>query len=235
MTAGSARVLVVDDNVDLAENIAEVLELAGIDVDVAEDGRAALECIGKQSYDLVLTDMRMPRMSGLELVRALEATAPEVPVLVMTAYAHDDKLDEVRTRGALEVLRKPVDLAHLTQLVGRLRPERIAVLVLEDDDQLRTNLTEALLAAERLFPFPAARAGAAKLISERAPPDVAIVDLRLPDESGLEVAERLAAGGVPVILATGFPGGAREREFAGVFVKPYNVAALIGRVREVAS
>lgn len=230
------RVLLVDDNVELAEDLAEVLELSGAEVELARDGKDALERVASRAYDLVLTDMRMPRVSGLELVRALKGEHPETPVVVMTAYAKDVKLQEVLEHGALEVLEKPVDLDALGQLVEHLGPDRVSVLVVEDDASLRSNVVEALLGEKGMLPFPAHSVKHAEQVVETVELDVAIVDVRLPDESGLALARRLLTRGTPVIIATGYPSdyleGGDEKP-GELFEKPYEVDALLERVRDL--
>ena len=107
---GNPAVLVVDDNVEHAEDLAEVLALEGLDVDYAAGGRAAIERLAARHYDLVVTDMRMPEVSGLDLLSHVKSTRPSAPVVVMTAFTREERLDEARARGAVAVFEKPIDL-----------------------------------------------------------------------------------------------------------------------------
>ncbi len=83
----SARVLVVDDNRELAENVAEILEDEGCRVTLAHSGEEALELGSADHFDLVLTDIRMPGISGIELVRRLSERDPAAKFLLMSAYS----------------------------------------------------------------------------------------------------------------------------------------------------
>ncbi len=114
------RVLVVDDNVELAEDLGELLELAGAEVVLARDGREAMDRLAAEPYALVLTDMQMPRASGLEVVQTARSVRPSARVVVMTAYASESALDDVRAYGTVQILEKPVDLDALTGIVAEL-------------------------------------------------------------------------------------------------------------------
>jgi two-component system response regulator HydG len=80
------RILVVDDEPANRITLERILSREGLDVDYASDGRAALEVVREGGVDVVLTDLKMPGMSGLELLRAIHALAPDIEVALMTAY-----------------------------------------------------------------------------------------------------------------------------------------------------
>ncbi|MEZ4336432.1 MAG: response regulator [Sandaracinaceae bacterium] len=229
------HILVVDDNVDLAENLAEALELAGASVDIAANGREALRRVEESAYDLVLTDMRMPEVSGLDLIRSLRAQDPATPVIVMTAYTKGSELDEARDRGALDILEKPIDLGALDDLVDRLRAP-LRVLVVEDDTTLRTNLTEALYGVDHVVPFTAATAAEARSVTERLRPRIVVLDLRLPDQEDLGLLHQLRAiDGVEVIVTTGYPSDVvSDGPPTLILEKPFAIATLIEHVRGLA-
>ncbi len=109
------RVLVVDDNTELAENLAEILSDAGHDTWVASSAAAALafgEC-----FDFALLDVRMDGMDGVELLAALRRRCPQTVCVMMTAFSRDERLDAARTLGARQVLHKPVCLDELLNLM----------------------------------------------------------------------------------------------------------------------
>jgi len=109
-----ARVLVVDDDEAVGELLSIVLRREGLDADVCGDGRAALSALRSAAYDLVLTDVTMPGMSGVDLVAAARAQGARVPFLVMSAWVDPAREGELRrTPGVVAVLRKPFDIAHI--------------------------------------------------------------------------------------------------------------------------
>ena len=117
MSASNPRphILVVDDERIIAQLIADVLGAEGYDVDTAPDGLAALALIGQHTYDLVLSDLRMPELDGLGLYRELERRHPELVrrfVFITGTSEHSDYQDFIETVAA-PVLTKPFDMAQL--------------------------------------------------------------------------------------------------------------------------
>jgi len=119
------RILVAEDEALAAMVIEEELLLAGYAVELAPDGQAALDAARRSLPDLLLTDLRMPRLDGLGLIRALRAMAPQVPVVVMTGYAGANGPEAFRRpgEGPVALFSKPLDLdavlAEIARLLGR--------------------------------------------------------------------------------------------------------------------
>lgn len=207
MTVASGRVLIIDDNVEFAENIQEILEDEGLVVEVAADGPTGLEKIATELPALVITDMRMPGMNGLEVIQYIKDKWPELPVIVISAYARDELLDQAEREGALGILSKPVDLEYLSDFVHRVADSHQRVLLVEDDDAMRTNLIDILQQVEGVVPLAVKTVAQAKRMLERAEPSGALIDLRLPDGDGLELATELReslGADFPVVFITGF-------------------------------
>ncbi|MBD7917701.1 response regulator [Cellulomonas sp. Sa3CUA2] len=124
MTDARTRVLVVEDDADTAGFVRTVLERrGGMDVVLAGDAMSALAEVARQAPDVILTDIQMPGMSGLELLGELRSRAPGVPVAVMTAFASVDYAVEALRRNADEFLVKPVAAATLLDRVTALAAE----------------------------------------------------------------------------------------------------------------
>ncbi|TJZ71696.1 sigma-54-dependent transcriptional regulator [Chitiniphilus eburneus] len=111
------RVLVVDDEVDLAELLELTLIKMGLDVETAYCVADAKALLGRTRYDLVLTDMRMPDGEGLELVEFVQAQRLDIPVAVITAYGSMQNAVNALKAGAFDYLAKPVSLEQLRTLV----------------------------------------------------------------------------------------------------------------------
>ncbi|MEM8962276.1 MAG: sigma-54 dependent transcriptional regulator [Acidobacteriota bacterium] len=103
-----ARILVVDDEAGLREFLAEALVGAGHDVRVASDGVEALDRLAAESFDLLMTDLKMPRLDGMELLRRLEGTRADMEILVLTAHGSIDSAVEAVKLGAFDYLKKPI-------------------------------------------------------------------------------------------------------------------------------
>ncbi|MFD7870078.1 response regulator [Microbacterium sp. NPDC059771] len=124
MSEDAPRILVVDDDHDVALLVKSVLERrAGCIVDLAEDGRSAIDRVAEVRPDVVVTDIEMPGLSGLELLAELRRTIPTVPVIVMTAHVSVEYAVSALRAQADEFLTKPLDNARLVEAVTRLVEE----------------------------------------------------------------------------------------------------------------
>ena len=124
MTTGT--VLVVEDDAALAEALGDTLKLAGYRVLVAGDGEQALKLVAGQPVDLVVSDVHMKRMDGHALLRELRARQPELPVMLMTAYATVEKAVAAMREGAVDYLVKPFEAEVLVNMVERYAVPRTA-------------------------------------------------------------------------------------------------------------
>jgi DNA-binding NtrC family response regulator len=113
------RVLIVDDEDSLLLSLVANLELEGFEVVAAPDGARALELVQKERFDLLLTDVRMPGMNGVDLFRQIRRLCPEMPVILMTAYAVEALIDEAIQEGVFTVLPKPFDIEHVIAALSR--------------------------------------------------------------------------------------------------------------------
>ncbi len=104
---GSGRVLVVDDQKNMRTTTAILLRQAGYEVAEAEDGAAAIQRLGSESFDVVLTDLRMGSVDGLEVLRGALESAPSTQVIVMTAFGTIESAVEAMRRGAYDYVAKP--------------------------------------------------------------------------------------------------------------------------------
>ncbi len=115
-----ARILVVDDEVRMATLIRRELEDHGHEVVTACDGSSALEQLSRGTFDLLLTDLRMPGMDGLDLLREARKVAPGTEVVLMTAYASAQTAVQAMKSGAYDYLIKPFEMDELLIMVDRV-------------------------------------------------------------------------------------------------------------------
>ena len=155
--ATRARLLVVDDEQPQREMLAGILERAGFEVMTAADGARALELLGQEGYDLLLTDQRMPNMDGLALLEQAQRLEPRLPVVLMTAYGTVSTAVEAMKRGAADYLTKPFERDELLLVVGkairqRRREDEVVSLrgVLKDRSRLG-NIIGASAAMQEVF------------------------------------------------------------------------------------
>ncbi|HUE71335.1 MAG TPA: sigma-54 dependent transcriptional regulator [Pirellulaceae bacterium] len=115
----TARILVVDDNARARQSMADVLTAAGHEVESSASALEALRLLDRSSFDVILTDLQMPGMSGLEFIRALEARDCDAQVAMVTAFASVSSAVEAMRHGAFDYIEKPFDAEQLEQLVSR--------------------------------------------------------------------------------------------------------------------
>ena len=113
-------VLVVDDDSGMAETLADILSVFGYAVTTASSAVAAVRVVTQTRPDLVLMDVRMPGLSGVEALKRMRALAPQLAVIMMTAFARDDLAEEARRAAALAVLPKPLDMERLLALLTQV-------------------------------------------------------------------------------------------------------------------
>lgn len=114
------KILVVEDEARIREILEFMLRRAGYVVHGESDGKAALERLLSESYDLVVTDFVMPHLSGVQLIKALRARGSSLPFLLLSATVTASALHAARRYGAVEVLEKPFSMADLRAKVEEL-------------------------------------------------------------------------------------------------------------------
>jgi len=180
------RVLVVDDDAALRYMLREALDEADLDVELAQDGQEALDRLQKSRYDLVLSDLRMPRVDGLALLAASRALHPAPRLILMTAHGSERLAVDAMKQGAWDYLRKPFELDELRAVVNRA----VETARLRAENERLSGV--AALSRSMVFASPAMER-LSVLVQRVAPRDVTVL---ITGESGTgkeRVAEALVA------------------------------------------
>jgi DNA-binding NtrC family response regulator len=117
MTTQKKRVLVVDDEKDIRRLLSDFLSSEGFEVSVAKDGQESLDQMRVNSFDLVITELHMPRMDGIEMLKHMEQASRRVKVIVMTADPTDRRLSEIRMPHIVTQLNKPFRMDNFLNVV----------------------------------------------------------------------------------------------------------------------
>ncbi len=235
------QILVVDDDRDFAESLADVLELDGHSVEIAFSGEEAIQRFATRTYDLAFFDVRLPGKNGVESFMEIRRRHPEAKAIMMTGYSVPQLLDQALANGAWDILPKPLDLERLQQLLTQLRP--CGILIADDDPDFVAAIREMLeMHAYRVY---VARDGQEALDSVMANHiDILILDLCMPMMSGLETYMQLQSMGkaLPTIIVTAY---AREQaktidrlqtlSVAGVLNKPFDPRQLLNAIEGLMS
>ncbi len=113
------RILVVDDEPSHRQMLEAVLSTEGYEVNQAEDGQEAITLVEERFYDLILMDVRMSRVGGIEALRKIKEFSPGIPIIIMTAYGSVDTAVDALKSGAYDYLTKPLDIEELKILLGK--------------------------------------------------------------------------------------------------------------------
>jgi len=233
------KILIVDDNEDYAEGMADLLQTRGHLSVVANSGQAALNKVRTENFDLTFMDVKMPGMNGIEAYKAILEINPQARVVMMTGYSVESLLEEAVQAGASGVLHKPLNMDEVFKLLESLND---GIILMVDDDPDFTQAVSELLEASG-YRVEAASTGTAaikRIIDNHV--NLLLIDLRLPELDGLEVIRRLDDLGlqVPTVLLTGFMREESERlenftspSLSAVLTKPILPDELIKLVHSI--
>jgi DNA-binding NtrC family response regulator len=124
----SMKILVVDDEVKVREMLRQnLVQMARYSVDVASNGAEALIKVDRETFDLVLTDLRMPEMDGIELLTRIKASRPDITVIIMTAFGSIETAVEAIKKGADDYITKPIDFNDLLIHLSKAQKESLLI------------------------------------------------------------------------------------------------------------
>ena len=123
-TTQVAAILVVDDEENALEGLSKILTKEGYAVETAANGKEAMDFIKRASFDLVITDMRMPLMDGFEVLRELKKLDENIGVIMITAYGEIESYLEAMNLGAYEYINKPVRVNELKRVITKILDAR---------------------------------------------------------------------------------------------------------------
>ena len=236
------KVFVVDDDRDFAEGLADVLEMAGHDVELAFNGQDALEVLIQTDFDVAFMDVVMPGMNGVESFLEIRKFKPDAKVFMMTGYSVQELLDQAIDHGALGVLDKPVGIEDLLVRLEGVKPE--GMVLLADNESRFRDWVEAILKQQG---YTVCLANTGQEALDRVMDggiDVLVLDLRLPVLSGVEVYLELKRRGaaLPTVVLSGEPDAEsddldalRDMAVTGVLTKPFDSVHLLKALKWISS
>jgi DNA-binding response OmpR family regulator len=234
------KVLVVDDDRRMVRTICDILKVKGYEAAEAYTGEEAVEKVKSDNPDCVLMDVRMPGLNGVEALKMIKGTSPDLPVVLMSAYATEEQVAEAKQLGADTVLTKPVDLQMIFSFLALLRKEE-SILIVDDDPNFCRTVGDVL------------RSRGYRVETEADPKNVlgnmeqnyklaVILDLKLGDTDGLEVlkAVRSRYPSKPVVLVTGYREEMTDTIEKGLKIgaytclyKPFEMEGLLDTIKEI--
>jgi DNA-binding NtrC family response regulator len=118
------RILLVDDEVEFVSTLSERLQLRGYDVRTANNALEALASVYKEPPDVIILDLRIPGMDGIETLKAIKKFDPAIEVIMLTGHGDIRSVEEGMKSGAFEYIMKPVDISELTAKIDIARKRR---------------------------------------------------------------------------------------------------------------
>jgi two-component system response regulator HydG len=182
-----ASILIVDDNLSLCRTMSFILGRKGYSVTTAGYGHEAIEKVKENPFDIIFMDIKMPVMDGVETYKRIKKIRPETVVIMMTAYAVEDLVQEALQEGAFGVIYKPLDIENVVALIERVREKKEGALILVVDDDPGTCTTLKNILTKKGNEVGVANTGeeAITMSKERAY-DIIFIDIRMPTINGLE-------------------------------------------------
>lgn len=157
--------LLVDDETDFRRTVAKRLIKRGIDTIQAASGKECLEILKKNPVDVVVLDVKMPGMDGIETLHHIKKEHPEIEVIMLTGHATtQDGVDGIKT-GAFDYLSKPIELEHLLGKVRQAHEKRIRLNEKQKEEDFRAKMEQQMIATERLAALGTLAAGVAHEIN----------------------------------------------------------------------
>jgi DNA-binding NtrC family response regulator len=185
----SKRLLIIDDNISVIATLAPLFEDFGYNVTIIDDGHRAIELAKQSFYDLVIIDINMPGINGVETFKAIKEISPATIAIMMTAGASKHLIEQAMDEGAFGIVYKPFRMNEIIDMVGKAI-ERTVVLIV--DDQIEGMKPLKYLLEEKGYRVIMAYNGpkAVEIINHgRA--DIALVDIRMPEMDGFTVAQKI--------------------------------------------
>jgi len=180
-------ILIVDDNIGQCKTMSFILERNGYAVTTADNGSEALAIVEKKPFDIIFMDIKMPLMNGLEAYKQVKKIRPEARVIMMTAYAVEDLVQEALQEGAYAIIYKPLDIEKVLELVKKANETKQGALILVVDDDPGTCTTMKNILVKKNYHVGIAYTGEeAVSLAQKTAFDILFIDMKLPTLNGLE-------------------------------------------------
>ena len=235
------KILIVDDDKEFCASMADILEAKGYAVESENSGEAAIAKVKEKSFDVILMDIKMPAMNGVEAFKQIKKISPKTAVIMITAYSLEDLIKEALREGAFGVLKKPLDIDKLIEQIGLAKERGMLILVTDDDSNTRETFKDVLEA--KGYKVSTATTGEEAIERSRErPSDILFMDMKLPALNGLETylaIKEINPRAIAVII-TGYYEGMKDlvdkalEKGAYTFLKkPLDMDKVLGLIEEI--
>lgn len=210
----SIKVLLIEDDSVARNMLKRVIEREGYEIILATDGHDGLNKFKSEKPDIVITDINMPRMNGLEVMRKVKEISPSTEIILITGHGDYEIAVLALQEGALDYIKKPINLDDIILSLGRAKEKILqkrkigiknSILILEDDKNTRDKLAK-IFEKEGYMVYTGADGEEGVDIFSNNKIDILIVDINMPKKSGIEVLNEVkqASKNFEIILLTGY-------------------------------
>jgi DNA-binding NtrC family response regulator len=235
------KILVVDDDRRIVKTTCDILRIKGYEAVAAYSGEEGVALVKTDLPDCVLMDIKMPGINGVEALKQMKQIAPALPVILVSAYAADDLMEEAKRAGVYAILSKPLNFPMILSFLSLLRKEE-SILVVDDDPDFCKTLKEIL----SRHGFKVETETEAHSVMEHLDKNynlaIILLDLKLGEADGVEVLKDIHAKypGKPVVLMTGYRqvmgGSIEQARQIGAYTclyKPFETEELFRLIEEI--
>lgn len=200
----SKRILIVDDDKYFLETFVKILKLSDYEIESANSGIKALLMVQESAYDVIIMDVKMPGMDGLETYQKMRELSPNSTVILMTAYSASDLAHEVVQGGVYDILQKPLNAKMVTNMIDKVSQE-VFISIVDND----VNLLRIMGKALRYVGYSVVTASSAEEAIEWVKirkPKIMFIDVRLSFMDGIEAAKRIKAidSNIEIVFMTAY-------------------------------
>jgi len=187
--AKNVNLLIVDDDITMLETIGDVFQDRGYNVAMVEDGHRAIKLVSRKYFDVILMDIKMPGINGLETYKEVKKIIPTAAVIMMTGDSKEELVKKSLEEGAYTVIYKPFNVKRVIKIVEEALKKPV-ILVVDDRVEDRETLRDIL--AERGYRVVLAKDGyEAVRFAEKGNFDIILLDIKMPGMNGVETLERI--------------------------------------------
>ncbi|MFH1753039.1 MAG: response regulator [Candidatus Omnitrophota bacterium] len=179
------QVLIVDDDLFFADGLSDILSETGYETTVVNSGEDAVKMAEKKVFKIILMDIKLPAMNGVEAYKKIKKIAPETRVILMTAFSIEELIADALKEGAYGVVHKPFDIDRVISMMESAKKDGCLVMVVDDDPNTRETLKD--VAESKGCAVVLAKDGPEAIeIVKKRPEAIVFIDMKLPILNGLE-------------------------------------------------
>jgi DNA-binding NtrC family response regulator len=235
------KILIVDDEVSFAEGLSDILMNEGYLTEIANSGIEAIEKVKDDGFDIVLMDIKMPVMNGIETFKQIKKMNSNATVILMTAFSEEDIINEGLKEGAYGVLKKLTDMEVMLKTIEKAK-DKCCLIMVTDDNPNTCETFKDVLAGEGYSVHTAHNGDEAIKIAKERQLGIVFIDMKLPVLNGFEVFQELKKirKNITAVMMTGYreemkdlvEKSLHEGAYTTIY-KPFNPKDLISLVGEI--